>query len=69
MLEADGFIAQVEAQKRATLQKHLETLRESFGDEALAKLEAWIAVDVAPNVRVDTREYRVPPVRDVPPAP
>jgi hypothetical protein len=61
-LEANGFIAEVEAQKRVALGEHLDGLGQSFGTEALSKLEAWIAVDVAPNVGMETREFRVPPV-------
>jgi len=51
MAVEDGLFAQVEAQKQEALTKHRDTLRKQLGEDKMARLEAFVRVQIAPNVK------------------
>lgn len=70
ILAEEGFIENIEEQRRAAFRKHWNTLARTIGLGKLISLERFIETDVAANVRVATRGVPVPSSHSViqPPA-
>jgi hypothetical protein len=55
VLEAEGFISQLDAQKDGLLRAHVADLGAAIGAEKAASLERVVQEQIAPGVRVVTR--------------
>jgi hypothetical protein len=55
VLESEGFIQRLDAQREQALRAHLQTLERALGSEKVNAVQALIASDVAPKVHVVTR--------------